>query len=95
MRRRLKQDSFSGTPADIVGVRNLVKSAELEAERVALGVLERHGPYNEGADALTVAQIAAVNIANVRKHFSVAHAGDSADIHIFVGGIVALQSETS
>jgi hypothetical protein len=80
---------------DKESARNQIKSAELEAERVALAVLERHGPHKEGTDALTVPQIAAINIANVRKHFSLTYAGDSADIQVFIDGIVALQSETS
>jgi uncharacterized protein (TIGR02444 family) len=95
MRRRLKRDPSPAAPAEIAGVRNLIKSAELEAERVALAVLERHRPHNDPIDALTVAQIAASNIANVRKHFSVTRSSDSADNQIFIDAIVALQSEAS
>jgi uncharacterized protein (TIGR02444 family) len=95
MRRRLKRDPSPAAPAEIVGVRNLIKSAELEAERVALAVLERHRPRNERTEARTVGQIATTNIANVRKYFSAIPASDSADSQHFVDAIVDFQSKTT
>jgi uncharacterized protein (TIGR02444 family) len=95
MRRRLKRDPSPGTPAEIAGVRSLIKAAELEAERVALAVLERLCPRNDRTDVRSVAQIAATNIGNVRKYFSAVSASDTADSQIFIDAIIELQSKTT